>query len=151
MSTAPNSLPYIRSSAKPGTGIDAGRSSARPSAFESSRLVTGLGAVELIDAAHLLVVERPEQDPDLVLDVDPGDVLVAAGERAADAELERRQQLAEEAAVGVEDVAGADDRPGARRSPRPRAPPLSHSRTTSASKPSPGAAASSTIASPRSP
>ena len=57
-------------------------------------MVTGLGAVELIDAAHALVVERPEQDPDLVVDVDPGDVLGAARERAADAELERASAAA---------------------------------------------------------
>src|SRR4051794_6597311 len=38
-------------------------------------------------AAHLLVVQRPKQDPDLVLEVDPGEVHLAAGERAADAEL----------------------------------------------------------------
>ena len=108
-STAPNSLPNLRSRTKPGTGITAGRPSARPSAFEKSRFVTGFGAVALTTPLTFVVVERPEQDPDLVLDVDPGDVLVAAGQRPADAELERRQQLAQQAAVGVEDVAGADD------------------------------------------
>src|SRR6476646_12092301 len=36
------------------------------------------------DAADLLVLERPEQDADLVGDVDPGDVLATTGQRSAD-------------------------------------------------------------------
>ena len=39
--------PYRARIAKPGTGAIAGRCSARPSALENSRLVTGSGAVAL--------------------------------------------------------------------------------------------------------
>src|SRR5690606_36454603 len=42
--------------------------------------------------------------------VNPGDVLAAAGDRAAEAEPEGEQQLLEQAAAGVEDVPGAQDR-----------------------------------------
>ncbi len=41
--------------------------------------------------------------------MDPGEVLVAAGDRPADAELERGHQLTEQAALAVEHLAAADD------------------------------------------
>ena len=72
-STLPNSLPNLRSSDEAGDGNRRrGGPSARPSAFENSRLVTGLGAVALTTPLTFSFVERPEQDPDLVVDVDPG-------------------------------------------------------------------------------
>ena len=59
--------------------------------------------------------------------MDPGDVLVAAGHRAADAEPERRQHLRQRAAVAVEHDAGAHLRRRAcrARGRRRRPPPTS--------------------------
>ena len=66
----------------------------------------GRGAV---DRRHSSVaVERREVDADEVVDVDPRQVLVAAGDRAADAGLEGRQHRLQRAAVLVEHDAGAD-------------------------------------------
>ena len=45
----------------------------------------------------------------LVGDVDPGEVLVAAGERSADPELERGQHLLQHPALGRQHLAGAGD------------------------------------------
>ena len=150
-STLPELSAVHQVQGSPGTGTTAGRPKRLAQRLREHLVGHRIRRGRVDDAADLLVVERPEQDADLVVDVDPGDVLVAAGERAADAQLERGQQRAEEAAARVEHVAGADDRPGARRSPSTSCAAFSHSRTTSASKPSPGSLDSSTIASPRSP
>ena len=91
-----------------GTGAKAGRCRARPSAFENALLVTGSGALALTGPVPGVAVERGEVEPDDVVDVDPRQVLLAAGDRAADAELEERQHLRQRAAALVEDDAGAD-------------------------------------------
>ena len=146
-----SSSPRSATSASFGTGITAGRPSALPSAFENSRLVTGFGRGRVERPRDALVVERPEQQPDLVVAVDPRHVLAPAGERPADAELERQQQLLQQARPRGRG-------PGPCAAITTRTPPVglasaaaSQSTHTWASKSSPGGVDSSTIASPRSP
>ena len=66
-----------------------------------------LGRAGVDRAGPVVAVERGEVDADEVVGVDPRQVLVAAGDRAADAELERRQHLGQRAARLVEHDAGA--------------------------------------------
>ena len=77
----------------------AGRCSARPSAFENSRLVTGSGAVALTGPLQRSSSSAARIIPTRSSRVDPGDVLAPAGDRPADAEPEGRQHLRERAAV----------------------------------------------------
>src|SRR5207244_3625054 len=61
------------------------------------------------DAARLGVVDKPDEQRDLVVPVDPRHVLMPARDRAAQAEPERRQELAQEAARRVEHEPRAGD------------------------------------------
>jgi hypothetical protein len=61
------------------------------------------------DAPDAVVVQGPEEEPDHVLEMDPGHELLAAGDWPADAELERQQQWLEEAAVLGQHQAGPED------------------------------------------
>ena len=151
-STFPNSPPNLRSRTKPGTGTTAGRPERPPQRLREVPVSRRVRRGGVDDAADLLVVERPEQDPDLVVDVDPGDVLLAAGERAADAELEGRSAARPSMPpLGVEDLAGADDRQPHAGRRRPRAPPLPLLHDLGVEALAAGPADSSTTASPRSP
>ena len=92
-----------------GTGRFAGRRRTPASVFENSRFVTGFGAAALRVPETSSFSSAQRQQPDLVVAVDPGHVLTAAGERPAGAELEHRQELLQEAAAGIEQEAGAED------------------------------------------
>ena len=128
--------------AKPGTGANAGRCSARPSAARELLFVTGSGAVPLTGAAPVGAVERGEVERDEVVEVDPRQVLAPAGDRAADAELEEREHLRQRAAALVEHDAGADAARRARRAP-PRRPPRAPTRRRPAARKSSPAGSSS--------
>ena len=141
--------PYSRRSASAGTGAIAGRRSARPSAWEKSRLVTGSGAVRVERPAPALVARARRAASREVVDVDPGDVLAPAGDRAADAQAKRRQHLRERAAAGVEHDAGARLRDPHARARRHLRASASHATQTCARKSPPGAAPSSSGSSPR--
>ena len=85
--TSPSSSPNLAFSASFGSGRIAGRPSTRPSVFENSRFVTGFGAVGVVDAATRRSVSRAQiSSRTSSCDMDPGHVLVAAGDRAADAQ-----------------------------------------------------------------
>jgi hypothetical protein len=63
----------------------------------------------LSSAQRISPTSRPEDQPDLVVDVDPGHVLVAARDRPSDPELEGDEHLLQHAALGVEQKAAAVD------------------------------------------
>src|SRR4051794_269611 len=69
----------------------------------------GIGSCRVDRPGDLVVVQRPEQEADLVVDVDPGHELLAARDRAADPELERKEELLEQASVLGHHEAGSDD------------------------------------------
>ena len=83
--TTPNSLPNIRSSDEPGNRHH--RGPAQRSAERLREVLVGhrVGRGRVDDAADLSLSSAQSRMPDLVVDVDPGDVLVAAGQRSADA------------------------------------------------------------------
>ena len=56
---------------------------------------------------ELGVVEREQDDPDLIVDVNPAHDLPAGADRAADEHLERRQHLRQGASLFGKDDAGA--------------------------------------------
>ena len=95
-----------------------------PSALLNSPLVTGSGAVALTAPDQAVSGAGAQgDDADDVVDVDPGQVLLAAGDGAADAELERRERLRQRTAVCVEHDTGPDGhhaRPSALRLALPR-------------------------------
>ncbi len=86
----------------------AGRRNALAESLAEGLVGHGLGRGAVVGAAPGRVGRRVQVEADEVVDVDPRQVLLAAGDRAADAELERRQHLVQRAAVGIEDDAGAD-------------------------------------------
>lgn len=93
MTKSATSEPRMAVTANLGAGKNAGRFSTLPSNFENVRLVTGVGRGGVDWARDVNRVKSPEDQGDLVIDVDPGHVLIAAGEGASAAELEDRKQL----------------------------------------------------------
>ena len=75
-------LAVERLTARPGTGANAGRFSTRPSARENSLLVTGSGAVTFSGPLAASLSMREQLRADDVVQVDPGEVLAPAGDRA---------------------------------------------------------------------
>src|SRR5207244_1812444 len=66
-----------------------------------------VGRGRVVGAGRLVGVHPPEQQADLVVDVDPGHVLATARERTADPELEGEQELLEQPVLGIEHQPGA--------------------------------------------
>jgi hypothetical protein len=63
-------------------------------------LVTGFGAATLTGPVAGGLVQRPDERADDVIEVDPRHVLLAAGHRPADAELEEGQHLGQGTPAG---------------------------------------------------
>ena len=80
MTKSATSEPRMAVTANLGAGKNAGRFSTLPSNFENVRLVTGVGRGGVDWARDVNRVKSPEDQGDLVIDVDPGHVLIAAGE-----------------------------------------------------------------------
>ena len=99
--------PYSARNASPGTGSSAGRCSARPSARESRRLLTGSGAVAFTGPDQRASSQRRQHHPDEIVAMDPSDVLASARDRTADAQAKRWQHLRERPARTVEHDTGA--------------------------------------------
>ena len=130
--------PYSRRSASPGTGTSAGGRAPRRAASRTRGCVTRLGRGRVDRPAPALVVERREHHPDADPRGGSTRCTGAAGDRAADAEPERRQHLRERAAVAVEHDAGAHLHHAHARARGRRAASASHSTHTSARKSRPG-------------
>ena len=89
----------FRSRTKPGIGITAGRPSARPSAFENSLLVTGFGAVALTTPLTASLSSAQSRIPTSSSMWIQETYWSPPASGPPTPELERRQQLAEEAAA----------------------------------------------------
>ena len=103
---------------------------ALPSAVEKSRLVTGFGAVPLSGPTAAGVVQGQQQHAGHVFVVNPAHPLLAAGDGAAGAHAERRQQLRQGAAFLVEHDADPHQRTadaGRLHAPAPPASQSTHS------------------------
>ena len=119
-----------------------------PSTWVTSAFVSGCGAGQVHRPAEVVLLEQELQRAHLVAQGDPRPVLLAGAEPAADAELEQREHAGPGAAGRRRRPARCGDgRRGCRRlAAGPAA--ASQARTTSARKPVPAGAVSSTMRSP---
>ena len=74
-----------------------------------SRLRTGSGAVDVVDAARDRLIDRPLDEAEHVVAIDPRHPLLAAADRTTGAELERQKHLCQRAAIVREHDAEAED------------------------------------------
>ena len=129
----------------------AGRWSTRPSAFDSSLLVTGSGAVTFSGPLRRAVSRAKTHRAHHVVGVDPGHVLAPAGHRAAHAELERAAASSPARRRTPRAPRRCGSVPRAARAPRPCGPRPPTPRTPRpGSRPAAGSD-SSTRSSPRGP
>ena len=91
----------------PGAGSRVGRCNTLPRARVKPVLSTISGGDDVDRPAHLRVIERVEDEPHHVVDVDPGHALSPVAQAAGHAHAEGRQHLRERAAVPGEDDADA--------------------------------------------